>query len=56
MHSPVNIIAVNEITRDRLAEAHAARLARQARPAAAKQKTAARFQAWKLLFRGARTA
>jgi len=55
MHSPVNILAVNEITRDRLAEAHAARLARQGKPAAAKQKTV-RFQAWKLLFRRARTA
>ena len=49
MHSPVNLIAA-EITRDRLAEAQAARLARQAKPADAKRRSF-RFQSVKLLRR-----
>ena len=55
MHSPVNIIAFNEITRDRIAEAEAARLARQGKPAA-RTKSSSKQPAWKLLFRRARTA
>ena len=55
MHSPVNIIAFNELTRDRIAAGDAARLARQGKPAP--QRTpSAKPQAWKLLFRRARTA
>jgi hypothetical protein len=55
MHSPVNIIAFNELTRDRIAEADAVRLARQGKPAARHQPSP-KPQAWKLLFRRARTA
>ena len=55
MHSPVNLIAFNEITRDRVAAAETARLARQAKPAA-DRKPSPQPQAWKLLFRRARTA
>jgi hypothetical protein len=51
MHSPVNIIAFNEITRDRIAEAETARLARQGKPAAHNAKRASRFQGIKLLRR-----
>jgi hypothetical protein len=50
MHSPINIIAVNEITRDRLAEAHTARLARQGK-AAAPKRSSFRFQGVELLRR-----
>lgn len=55
MHSPVNIIAFNELTRDRIAEAEVARLARQGKPVA-QRKPSSKPQAWKLLFRRARTA
>jgi hypothetical protein len=55
MHSPVNIIAFNELTRDRIAEAEAVRLARQGKPDA-HRKPSSQPQAWKLLFRRARTA
>jgi hypothetical protein len=55
MHSPVNIIAFNELTRDRIAEAEVARLARQGKPAA-QRKSSPKQQAWKLLVRRARTA
>ncbi len=38
MHSPVNLIAFNEIYRDRIARADTARLARENKPAAAAEK------------------
>ena len=38
MHSPVNLIAFNEIYRDRIAAADTARLARENKPAAPKER------------------
>jgi hypothetical protein len=55
MHSPVNIIAFNEVTRDRIADADAVRRARQGKPVP-ERKSSPKSQAWKLLFRRARTA
>ena len=51
MHSPVNFIVFNELHRDRIAEAETARLARQHKPAAAKRRSASRFQGFKSLRR-----
>jgi hypothetical protein len=51
MHSPVNLIVFNELHRDRIAEAETARLARQGKPAAAKRRSASRFQGFNLLRR-----
>ncbi len=51
MHTPVNLIVFNELHRDRLAEAETARLARQAKPVAAKRRSASRFQAFNPLRR-----
>ena len=54
MHSPVNLIAFNEIYRDRIAQAEAARLARETRPAP--RRAPSRRKPWALLVRRARTA
>jgi len=51
MHSPVNLIAFNEIYRDRIAEAEAVRLARQGRPAVEKAARPARLHGFKWLRR-----
>jgi hypothetical protein len=55
MHSPVNLIAFNEIYRDRIAEADNARLAREGKPVAP-TRTAPRRKPWALLLRRVRTA
>ena len=51
MHSPVNFIVFNELHRDRVAEAETVRLARHGKPAAAKRRSASRFQGFKVLRR-----
>ena len=51
MHSPVNLIVVTELTRDRIAEAEAARRAREGKPAAPKRSRAPRFEGFKWLRR-----
>ena len=51
MHSPVNLIVFNELNRDRIAEADAARRAREGKPAAPKRTRAVRFDGFKWLRR-----
>jgi len=51
MHSPVNLIAFNEIYRDRIARADTARLARENKPAAAEQAHGPRLSGLKWLRR-----
>jgi hypothetical protein len=51
MHSPVNLIAFNEIYRDRIAEAESTRRAREGKPAAPKRTHVLRFEGFKWLRR-----
>ena len=51
MHSPVNLIAFNEIYRDRIARADTARLARENKPAAAEKAHGPRLSGLKWLRR-----
>ena len=56
MHSPVNLIAFNEIYRDRIADAEAARLARASKPASPRRAAGRRRSPWALLVRRPRVA